>query len=285
MVVMTSSRRWPRAARCWSTSLGDAPLRMHVRAYDARKMAASPNGMSTIIANVRRRWAQRRRRARCLSNASSCAYESCCTGIGLWRRFTPGHSCRYSSGHDVLHGRLVGNPLHLHLHESLLLTQHALSLLLRSLKKQIHAGLQNRSIRRLRPASRTAMTATTQSPAIATKFLLLKSCRKAQQLPTSTFSELFSPTIFWPSTLTPTDQNLTNSLTKTVETGTPQKRAAPKRGGTQPFLSAFLYRARDDPTPERKAGKYLCLARLCEAVSERERYFPALRSAAASAKR
>ena len=93
------------------------------------------------------------------------------------------HSCRYSSGHDILRKGLDCRPLHLYLHESLLLTQHALSLLLRSLKKQIHAGLQNRSIRRLRPASRTAMTATTQSPAIATKFLLLKSCRKAQQLP------------------------------------------------------------------------------------------------------
>lgn len=27
---------------------------MHVRAYEAKKIAASPNGISTIIANVRR---------------------------------------------------------------------------------------------------------------------------------------------------------------------------------------------------------------------------------------
>ena len=32
---------------------------MHVRAYEAKKIAASPNGISTIIASVCRRWAQR----------------------------------------------------------------------------------------------------------------------------------------------------------------------------------------------------------------------------------
>lgn len=78
---------------------------------------------------------------------------------------------------------LGGYPLHLHLHKPLLLAQHALGLLLRSLKKQVHAGLQNRSIRRLRPASRTAKATATQSVAIAAKFLVDKSCRKPQQLP------------------------------------------------------------------------------------------------------
>ena len=91
--------------------------------------------------------------------------------------------CRRHLGCGILRYRLGSRSLHLHLHESLLLTQHALGLLLRGLEKQIHAGLQNRSIRRLRPASRTTTTATTQSLAIATKFLLPKSCRKAQQLP------------------------------------------------------------------------------------------------------
>ncbi len=42
------------------TSLGEARLRMQVSAYETEKIAASPNGMSTIIANVRRRWPTRR---------------------------------------------------------------------------------------------------------------------------------------------------------------------------------------------------------------------------------
>lgn len=86
--------------------------------------------------------------------------------------------------------------------------------------------------------------------------------------------------IFCPSANPQTNQKLTKSLTKSVETGTPHKNVPPKRGGTQ--TSNQLFSNEHATTQSRSAGrgKYLCLARPCGAVSERERYFPrpALRS-------
>ena len=62
-------------------------------------------------------------------------------GLVLWRR----SARRRNRGRGILRRGLGGYPLHLHLHKPLLLTQHALGLLLRGLKKQVHAGLLNRS--------------------------------------------------------------------------------------------------------------------------------------------
>ena len=80
--------------------------------------------------------------------------------------------------------------------------------------------------------------------------------------------------IFCPSANPQTNQKLTKSLTKSVETGTPHKNVPPKRGGTQ--TSNQLFSNEHATTQSRSAGrgKYLCLARPCGAVSERERYSP-----------
>ncbi|MEO2540419.1 hypothetical protein ABG983_10365, partial [Collinsella aerofaciens] len=65
-------------------------------------------------------------------------------------------------------------------------------------------------------------------------FLLTKAVENLNNSPTSTFFELFYRMIFCPSASPPTNQKLTKSLTKSVETGTPHKQTCrPKRGGTQ----------------------------------------------------
>ena len=191
MVVATSPRRWPRAARCWSTSLGEAPLRMHVRAYEAKKIAASPSGMSTIIANVRS-----------AGPRGDDAHDACRTRapahMNLAVRNRPLVPIRTRARLQVQQrarrfctGAWLATPLHLHLYKPPLLPQHALGLLLWGLKKQVHVGLQNRSVRRLRPASRTAMTATTQSPAIATKFSFAQKLSKSSTTPLPALSLSF----------------------------------------------------------------------------------------------
>lgn len=82
--------------------------------------------------------------------------------------------------------------------------------------------------------------------------------------------------VFCPSANPSTNQKLTKSLTKSVETGTPYKNVPPKRGGTLTYYQLFCNE--HATTQRRSTGRgNLCLARLCEAVSERER-FPALRS-------
>ena len=77
--------------------------------------------------------------------------------------------------------------------------------------------------------------------------------------------------IFCPSTNPPTNQNLTKSLTKSVKTGTPYKNVPPQKGRhTNQSISQNSL-----ASPRRQTrGVCLCLARPCEAVSERERDAP-----------
>lgn len=76
--------------------------------------------------------------------------------------------------------------------------------------------------------------------------------------------------IFCPSALTPTDQNLTKSLTEIVKTGTPHKKCRPKRGGTQ--TSNQLFSNEHATTRSGPGGPdYLPSTRPCEAVSEEGR--------------
>ena len=75
--------------------------------------------------------------------------------------------------------------------------------------------------------------------------------------------------IFCPSTNPPTNQKLTKSLTKIVETGTPQKRAVPKRGGTQSYYQLFCNE--HATTRRRSAGREAGSPSLNATLRSRER--------------